>query len=355
MGMGDAEEVLLGGASAGGVGALHAANFARRLVPKAKKFKVLLLSGFFLLRPQSFGPSDVGTEGKSLRGSARMNCHADNCRPWVHKMASMFELHNASAAMSPSCAAAFEPASRWRCLFPNVSAAWTDLPIFVINSAIDSWQIANVWRFHQNCRWDGCGIERTRRDVGITNYMIRSFVQDLNSSGLISRPGNGAFIVTCNEHVAGLGLDAYIKYVVNGVSMRDALAQWWVAPIDSPTQDHVRLPCELRIPDTHPSENDVKERAGGRQDLGPKFGPKVGLNLDAHAAANSSQIREVKMGVGLGAGVGSGALAHHECNPSCLSLRPRKRWLNAECPCEETVQAAWMPEQFRTSRPIVAG
>ena len=47
LGLRNANEVLFSGGSAGGIGALHAAGWIRPLVPGARRFKVLIASGFF--------------------------------------------------------------------------------------------------------------------------------------------------------------------------------------------------------------------------------------------------------------------------------------------------------------------
>ena len=43
-------------------------------------------------------------------------------------------------------------------------------------------------------------------DVAETNAMLRAFVRDVRASGLLDGQGNGAFLYSCNEHVAGLSL-----------------------------------------------------------------------------------------------------------------------------------------------------
>ena len=53
IGLQSAEEVLFTGGSAGGIGALAASKAVRALVPQARKYKVLVVSGFFLERQWS--------------------------------------------------------------------------------------------------------------------------------------------------------------------------------------------------------------------------------------------------------------------------------------------------------------
>ena len=159
----------------------------------------------------------------------------------------------------------------------------------MINSAIDSWQLVNVWRRFARCRWEGqrnCSDAATRDDVRATNAMITSFADDVRAE--LGPTGHGAHINTCNEHVAGLAYDAYRYYEVKGVSMRDALATWWKAPAREPTARHLRLLCQLTLP---------VSSAGGDAPQRPQWAQ------------------------------------HHQCNPSCSAARRRRR-LSQECPCD---------------------
>jgi hypothetical protein len=302
-GMREATEVLFSGGSAGGIGALHAARATRALVPNVRRFKVLIVSGFFLERglpkrargggggggahaASGFSPTPSNFEDEEPtcrhgRGAA------DKCIPWVQKMRRMCALHNCSGAVvAGGCGADLPAHQRWRCLFGRHAAAHAGAPTFVVNSALDSWQMVNVWRRYARCRWDGdshCDQMKVEADVAETNQMLKAFVRDLRLSGVLDRPGNGAFIYSCNEHVAGLASSAFMRYEVNGRTMRDAIADWWSSDDDAPPRQHTYMPCELR--------------------------------------QNSSTT-----------GGGLMKLAHHACNPSCDAYRMKRR-LTQECPC----------------------
>ena len=261
LGLREADEVLFSGGSAGGIGVMHAANWVRAAVPHAHRFKVLVLSGYFLEHRSGGGGSgsrageggpeaaEGGTEaaadtggdiraGRQLsralsRALPRAMLHASasaasstaavvddatpecrrghaastNCVPWVAKMRRMCELHNCTAALvAGGCGADLPAAQKWRCLFGRRSAAAVTVPTFFINSAIDAWQMVNVWRRFARCRWDGvagCTSQQIGADVDETNVMLRAFVTDLRASGALERRGNGAFITSC-EAVATL-------------------------------------------------------------------------------------------------------------------------------------------------------
>ncbi len=336
LGMRDADEVLFSGGSAGGIGALAAADWVRRRLPSSvRRFKVLIISSFFVMNTNTPGDVRPGAvaRGRARTGGARVAPAAGGrrlgiggvgvaddgggvggggppadaptcvkgrgaprtCVPWATKMRRMTELHNASGALTAGgCGAGMPVGARWRCLFGTHAAGHVASPLFVINSALDSWQLVNVWRRYARCRWEGtqgCNATHAARDVAESNAMLRSFVSELTASGALSRPGNGAFIHSCNEHVAGLTAGGFERYAAaaDGVTMRQALAAWWAAPDNAPAAPHTRMPCELRASPPPPP------------------------------AASASGRRN--------------PLAHHHCNPSC-ALHNVKRRLSQECPCD---------------------
>jgi hypothetical protein len=217
LGLRDATHVLFSGGSAGGLGALHAANAVQQLLPRAEVFKVLLLSGFFLMPPsRGLGAGATCTKGRDA---------ARRCVPWAQRMRGMCMLHNCTPTLreshSDGCGAhrlaadsATTPAAagRWRCMFPAASLPRVRAPVFIINSALDSWQLVNVWRRFYRCRYDsvgGCSAQQTDEAVSATNTMLDRFVSDLRLSGALSRAGHGAFVTSCNEHVGGLSPEGF--------------------------------------------------------------------------------------------------------------------------------------------------
>lgn len=205
LGLQDADEVLFAGGSAGGIAAMHAAPWLRAELPRARRFKVMILSGYFLEQrsarsrnsrrgalgstgssaapvasdsgraspePGPEAAPDTGTDirlGRRLSSSSSSEHAADDapecrrghassttCMPWVSKMRHMCELHNCTGALlEGGCGHDLPEAQRWRCLFGRHAAAALRVPVFVINSAIDAWQMVNVWRRFARCRWDG--------------------------------------------------------------------------------------------------------------------------------------------------------------------------------------------------------
>lgn len=281
-GLSDAENVLFSGGSAGGLGAIFASNRLQAQLPNVAVYKVLLVSSFFMLLP-----------GQRAAGAAPTCAHgrgsSTKCIPWALKMRAMCQLHNCTRTLRtagdgcgvPERASDKQGGVRWSCLFPVRSLRSVRAPTFVINSAVDSWQLVNVWRRYYRCRYDGttgCTRSQEAHAVEQTNGMIDRFVGDLRISGMLTTPGHGAFVTSCNEHVAGISADGFRHYRIGNCTMRKALDRWWAAPLNSAAAEHIWLPCHL-------FDKSVKDSP------------------------------------------------HHQCNPSCLKLRLKRR-LTQECPCD---------------------
>ena len=158
-GLRDAESVLFSGGSAGGLGTVFASNRLQAQLPRATVYKVLLISSFFMLLPEQRAASAEPTCIKGRGASSK-------CVPWALKMRGMCQLHNCTATLRAAgegcgasefssgkggggkgdggivpAASTARGAPRWPCLFPVKSLRSVRAPTFVINSAIDSWQV----------------------------------------------------------------------------------------------------------------------------------------------------------------------------------------------------------------------
>ena len=250
MGLADAEAVLWTGASAGGLGALASAERVRAMLPPSvHTFKVLLMSSWFL--------SDVGAPSACQR--TLTPAETMKCRPWHEKMRALATMHNVS--LPAACVAAASRADRWRCLLPAASAPQLRAPLFVINSALDAWQGANVWRRSGRCHHSprGCNASEVAAAAERRNGMLRTFVGEMRASGVLERSGNGAHVVPCAGHVAEVTQSgAFISFSAASRTMRDVLGAWWVSPPSAPAAGHVALPCEELHADSPACESNCR-------------------------------------------------------------------------------------------------
>lgn len=125
-GLGDADTVLLTGASAGGLAAYLHTDYVyeklQKLAPRMKKYRSAPISGFFLDHPTVAGAPVYETMMKNL----------------------FFE-SNASTGVNRHCIAATTLDEQWKCNFAAGSYSHTQAPIFVLNSALDSWQTSCIY------------------------------------------------------------------------------------------------------------------------------------------------------------------------------------------------------------------
>ena len=233
-GLRDAEEVLFSGGSAGGIGAMHAAKALRAALPHVRRFKVLIVSGFFLerrtgMQQQSSDPnaelqSPSAASSSVATGTGHPTCRRgrgadEKCIPWVHKMRRMCEMHNCTnALLDGDCSRSLHA---HEAAMPLRQARGGGRTFAHFLHQLGARLVANGERLaavralpmgglKMHCAASG------RPDVAETNLMLRAFIRDMRASGALLRRGNGAFIYSCNEHVAGLSNAAFYGYMVNG-------------------------------------------------------------------------------------------------------------------------------------------
>lgn len=126
LGLGDAKQVLLTGTSAGGVAAMLQADNVRAMLPATvEKFKVASFAGWF-------------------RTNASACKDATRC-PWPGAMQHAFTMQNMRGSDDDKEKACLRKHG-WRCMHSGLAARRVKAPLFVVQSALDSWSLANIWR-----------------------------------------------------------------------------------------------------------------------------------------------------------------------------------------------------------------
>lgn len=231
-GLDRATDVLLSGGSAGGLSTFLHADYVKTLLPSTvKRYKAAPVSGFFLLH-DSFAGEPV----------------------YPSEMEYVYNMQNSSGGVNARCAeaaasGAFMP---WKCIFANYSYSYTEAPIFPLNSAIDSWQMGNVFKFDKNCakeEFKHC----TADQINSLNGYMSDFLRDMTSSPAFSKAGNGAFVESCLEHCGTQTEAGFDGYTIQGVTAKQALGAWWNSPVDTPAAKNTYVPgCTLS--DTPPHQ-----------------------------------------------------------------------------------------------------
>jgi hypothetical protein len=232
-GMGSATDVLLAGGSAGGLSVyLHSDHVRQRMPPSVRSFKAFAISGFFLQHATAAGSNEYPTN-----------------------MEGLFALHNSAGGVHPACLAAQPAGQGWRCMFAAQAFAYTTTPTFVVNSALDSWQVGNILRYSQSGCTAGGFPSCSASQLATLRGWASDFMRDMQGSRGYSRAGNAVFIETCFEHVGAQNSDGFNRYAVAAavvaapatppvtVTVQQAVSTWWHSPTSTAAVHY--LPCTL--------------------------------------------------------------------------------------------------------------
>ncbi|KAM3322688.1 pectin acetylesterase 8-like [Capsicum chacoense] len=117
-GMPNAENAILSGTSAGGLATILNCDKFKSLLPKNAKVKCVADAGFFINAKTISGTSDI--------------------QKMYNKVVN---LHGSAKNLPPSCTSAMKPSL---CFFPQNVVPYVQTPLFIINSAYDTWQVGNT-------------------------------------------------------------------------------------------------------------------------------------------------------------------------------------------------------------------
>ena len=237
-GLGSATHVLFGGGSAGGLatylGADRVGVLLKAMGLPLQKYRAVPVSGFFL----NHKVDDVAGE-----------------LAFGQSMQAMSELHNCSGNVPPACVASLPPSEQWRCVLANYSYAHSTTPMFLLQSAVDLYQLFAIARLGG---WDAGCLNRGIQFANCTEAQLvhikeysRSFMATLTASAKYSRQGEGGFVTSCLEHVAAQSSEFFDNYTIGGSSEQAALSRWWETDGTEPAAQHWSLPCALSESSPH--------------------------------------------------------------------------------------------------------
>eukprot|EP01105_Mastigella_eilhardi_P027869 TRINITY_DN8836_c0_g1_i2.p1 TRINITY_DN8836_c0_g1~~TRINITY_DN8836_c0_g1_i2.p1 ORF type:complete len:313 (+),score=60.51 TRINITY_DN8836_c0_g1_i2:304-1242(+) len=230
-GFGYATDVFLTGNSAGALAVYLHADFFQTLLPSSVlRYKAMPISGFFL---------DHNTvEDKPV---------------YPEQMQYVWQMHNVTG--HTECTDSKESQERWQCIFAFENYPLVRVPLFVLNSAVDSWQTRCILTSepipggHQNCSavpgWQDCSQYLDTcapQQISVYDDYHTTFLATLMESSGFTTKGNGAFISSCLTH--GISSTAWEQLTIDGVLLRDAVWKWWIAD-GATAADHTHLPCTL--------------------------------------------------------------------------------------------------------------
>ena len=227
-----ATDIVLSGCSAGGLSTfLHTQFVHDTYLPAGARFHSVPVSGFFL-------------DAMSVQGIA----------VYTQQMQVVWDLQQPMIGVNAACVADWPADQAWRCNMAEYVYRYITAPIFPLNSAYDSWQLpceltaipvpgTNTTQ-NGDCDaapgWQSCGKNyetcTNTQMIPVNNYYLQ-FIAKMNNTATAMLAQNGAFISSCETHCEALG-GGWASFVVDGVSMRDAVAAWMADPAPTP-QKHL--------------------------------------------------------------------------------------------------------------------
>ena len=174
---------------------LHADRWKNAL-PSTVRVTALPDSGFFL-------ETDTAQDGDGPRVAE------PPFGQYAAGMKAMVLMSNATAGLSPACLAGRAVTDQWRCIFAQESAKHLATPTFALQSAYDTWQLANEM---------APGAEKDAAAVNAYGSRVRHAL----AATLLADSRHGAFIESCAHHCFAWG-----EIRADGAVQADAFAAWW--------------------------------------------------------------------------------------------------------------------------------
>ena len=236
-GMDRATEVLLSGASAGGLSAfIHADQIGEMLPSTVKRYKAAPGSGLFMMHNNVYDEPVFEDE-----------------------MRHVFAMQNSSAGVDPHCLLAKSPMYMYLCLFGAETIRSTQTPMFVMNSIYDSWATSCIMTAEPeapsattddgNCSaapgWYDCMSSLSCTDEQWNEFNTKwgdDFRSMIKSDGFCNR-GNGMFAYSCHYHVAET-IGFWNRITINGVTMHEAFIKWYLSN-DEDASKHTYVDCRI--------------------------------------------------------------------------------------------------------------
>jgi O-palmitoleoyl-L-serine hydrolase len=210
-----ASDVLLTGCSAGGLSTYMHADYVRSTwAPKSANFKAMPECGYFLDYP-----------------------NVDGRKVYLEEMRSVFRMQHIGSNpgdTSKKCVQEMAPhGEEWKCIFSPYVLPHVTTPHFLINSAYDQWQMANVVGAG-NSSFFKCAVgfpnasDCSERQIAQANRFHDTMLSELKSTpSFHDEAQNGAFIHSCWSHCWAQSSKWWSRITVGGRSMAQAVGDWF--------------------------------------------------------------------------------------------------------------------------------
>ncbi|KAK1392577.1 Pectin acetylesterase [Heracleum sosnowskyi] len=207
LGLSNARQALLTGCSAGGLATLIHCDDFRDILPKDAKVKCLSDAGFFL-------------NEKDIAGNHTIQSYYHD----------VVQLQGVSNSLNKDCVAKKDP---FKCFFPQEFTSSIKTPVFLVNSAYDSWQIPNILvpvSSDSSGEWFKCRLDIhscSPSQIGILQDFRNSLLKALNDFLQIN---GGVFINSCFIHCQTLMAETWhgpASPKINNKTIAESVGEWY--------------------------------------------------------------------------------------------------------------------------------
>ncbi|XP_009619780.1 pectin acetylesterase 8-like [Nicotiana tomentosiformis] len=188
-GMQNAENAILSGSSAGGLATILNCDKLKSLLPNVARLKCVADAGFFI-------------NGRTISGTLDIQ----------EMYQRVVTLHGSAKNLPSACTSAMDPSL---CFFPENVVPYVQTPLFIINSAYDSWQINNTLvpkYLDPELVWEQC-----KKQISNCTFSQRLIIQAFGVEFLKAFEGltpcftRGYFIMSCHSHGAILSTNFWFS------------------------------------------------------------------------------------------------------------------------------------------------
>lgn len=214
-----ASEIILSGRSAGALSAIIHADYIRTRFSRAANasFRVLADAGFFVDAPSLNGTEIIRSAFQQL-----------------------YTLHNSS--LNQACLGAQERKQEWRCLFPQYSVPFVNLPIFLVNSLYDLWQIAYLSNIPCVLNVKTCNSTELSQIMKFREKTLRALRSVFDSKK------TAVFADACLVHTQCVMNALWTRIQVQNVTISQAFTHWYRGDEQERFRIDGHYPCNLTCP-----------------------------------------------------------------------------------------------------------
>uniref|UniRef100_A0A7S2X7J1 Pectin acetylesterase n=1 Tax=Lotharella oceanica TaxID=641309 RepID=A0A7S2X7J1_9EUKA len=226
LGLWDVENLMLSGCSAGALADYMQGDYMGDRYADAQKFGIAPLSGFFPVHASKAGDYD-----------------------FIAQLLISSKLHNVTGGFDGN--KCYEAAQRGEisnphfCGLSNYSYAYMTSNIFMINSALDAYSLQNIYDGDTDCQHDEFN-DCSMKQISDFDAWESDFLAQVEMASQFTKDGNGAFIESCLEHCAAEDSKTFASLSIDGLTISQALQQWWESNGADPAADHTYTPCTLK-------------------------------------------------------------------------------------------------------------